>query len=192
MPLGNTATGWGLVSRILHWVMAFLIFGMLIFGTIMANTTDLVAQFQMVQNHKSAGFTVFTLAVIRCIWRLSSRTTPQLPTTMPRWQVAASNFSHIALYVLIVAIPLSGWLMVTSSPLNDPGAYPVQVKNMVFGLFEMPDLFATGDKALSETFAQLHWILTRLLMAILAVHVLAALKHHFIDRDTILRRMIMG
>ena len=192
MALHNTNTAWGWPARLIHWVMALMIFAMLIFGTIMANTTDLIQQFEMVQSHKSVGFTVFVLAILRVIWRFSSPRTPTLPDHMPRWQVAASHASHHLLYVLIIVIPLSGWLMVTSSPLNDEGAYPMQVRNMVWGLFEMPDLFATGNQALSEAFGLAHWVFTRLLMLILAVHILAALKHHFVDRDTILRRMIRG
>lgn len=192
MALHNTQTAWGLPARLIHWVMAFMILAMLIFGTIMAGTNDLIAKFEMVQTHKSMGFTVFTLAIIRVLWRWMSLATPQLPDTMPRWQVAASHASHHLLYILIIAIPLSGWLMVTSSPLNDADAYPMQVKNMVWGLFEMPDLFATGSEALSKTFSWAHWGLTRLLMLILAVHVLAALKHQFVDRDGLLMRMIRG
>ena len=192
MALHNTQTAWGLPARLLHWIMAVMILLMLVFGTIMAASTDLIAKFGMVQTHKSMGFTVFVLALIRILWRWLSPAAPGLPEAMPRWQVAASHISHLLLYFLIVAIPLSGCLMVTSSPLNDPGAYPVQVRNMVWGLFEMPDPFATGSEALSETFARVHWVLTRLLMAILAVHVAAALKHHFIERDGILMRIIRG
>ena len=192
MAFHNTETVWGLPARLIHWIMAVMIFMMLIFGTIMAGTNDLIAKFQMVQTHKSMGFTVFVLAVVRVLWRWRSPTTPALPQDMPRWQVAASHASHHLLYLLILAIPLSGWLMVTSSPLNDADAYPMQVRNMVWGLFEMPDLFATGSEHLSQIFASVHWVLTKVLMAILALHVLAALKHQFIDRDGLLMRMIRG
>lgn len=182
---------WNLPARIFHWIMALMIGMMLIFGTIMSNTTDIVTQFEMVQQHKSVGFTVFVLGLLRVIWRLTYRA-PGLPEEMPGWQKTASHVSHLALYGLIIAIPLSGWLMVTSSPLNDPGAYPVQIPNMVFGLFEMPDLFATGDKALSDTFHTVHIVLTKALMALLLLHVAAALKHQFVDRDGLLMRMVRG
>jgi len=189
MTIRNTTTGWGIVARLFHWIMALMIIAMLIFGSTMESISDLAERFSAVQMHKSMGFTVFTLAILRVIWRLINPT-PALPATMPRWQIMASHASHIAIYALIVAIPLSGWLMVTSSPLNDPGAYPVQVKNMVWGLFEMPDLFATGDKDLSETFHLVHEILTKSLMAILLLHVAAAVKHAVIDRDAVFARMI--
>lgn len=193
MTVRNTTTGWGWPTRILHWLMAVMILGLLAVGTWISNfETDLVRQFELVQTHKALGFTVFVLAVLRVGWRFANRASPALPAEMPRWQVQASHASHYALYALIFIMPLSGWLMATSSPLNDPGAYPVQIRNMVFGLFEMPDLFPTGSKALSETFHTIHMLAGRLTALILLVHAGAALKHHYIDRDTVLRRMIRG
>ena len=148
MALHSTTEGWGLIARLFHWVMAVMILLMLAGGLRMSAETDLIERFNMVQQHKSIGFTVFVLAVLRILWRWRSPRTPTLPDAMPRWQVRASHISHVMLYILIIAIPVSGWLMVTSSPLNDPGAYPTQIRNMVFGLFEMPDPFATGNEAL--------------------------------------------
>jgi cytochrome b561 len=82
--------------------------------------------------------------------------------------------------------------MASASPLNDPGAYPFQVKNMVFGLFELPDPYPEGSKALSEWLARVHFWLAMALTALLGVHVAAALKHQYVDRDGLLRRMIAG
>lgn len=193
MSAMNTETAWGWPARVLHWVMALMIFMMLGFGTYMSNfATDLVAQFEMVQQHKSVGFVVFTLAVLRVIWRLTNRRTPVLPMGMPGWQRSASHVSHLLLYILILAMPISGWLMASASPLNDAGAYPTQIKNMVFGLFELPDPFPQGSKELTEALHTAHWLFAMTMAAILAVHIAAALKHHFIDRDAILRRMITG
>jgi len=177
----------------LHWLMALMIFVMLGFGTYMSNfETDLVAQFQMVQQHKSVGFVVFSLALLRVLWRFANRQAPGLPQHMPGWQRSASHISHLMLYILILAMPLTGWLMASASPLNDEGAYPTQIKNMVFGLFELPDPFAQGSKALTEALHTAHWLCAVLMVAILLVHVAAALKHHFVDRDAILRRMTSG
>ena len=192
MALHSTTESWGLIARLFHWVMAVMILLMLAGGLRMSAETDLIERFNMVQQHKSIGFTVFVLAVLRILWRWRSPRTPTLPDAMPRWQVRASHISHVMLYILIIAIPVSGWLMVTSSPLNDPGAYPTQIRNMVFGLFEMPDPFATGNEALSRALRTLHDILGKLLILTLLAHIGASLKHHFIDRDNILRRMIRG
>ncbi|WP_112322414.1 cytochrome b [Oceanibium sediminis] len=193
MSLKNTTTAWGWPARVLHWVMALMILAMLGVGTYMANfEKDLIARLELVQTHKSVGFTVFILALIRIGWRLANRDTPALPPAMPRWQKAASHASHLALYLLMLALPLSGWLMASSSPLNDEGAYPMRIPNMVFGLFEMPDPFPVGSKALSDALYQLHGALALALELILLVHLGAALKHHFVDGDTVLSRMVSG
>ncbi len=193
MSAKNSETGWGWPARVLHWVMALMILMMLAGGFYMSNIeTDLIARFEAVQSHKSFGFTVFVLAILRILWRVSNKATPTLPDTMPGWQRMASHLSHLALYMLIVAMPLTGWLMASSSPLNDPGAYPVQVRNMVFGLFEMPDPFPSGSESLSSALYTVHAGLAALLAAIMLIHLAAALKHHFIDRDRILMRMVRG
>ncbi|MEM9811285.1 MAG: cytochrome b [Pseudomonadota bacterium] len=193
MTVKNTTSTWGWPARVLHWVMAVMIIGLVGMGTYISNfETDLVRQFELIQDHKSFGFTVFVLALLRVAWRFANRDTPGLPADMPSWQVRASHASHYLLYALIFIMPLSGWLMSTASPLNDPNAYPVQIKNMVFGLFEMPDPFPTGSKAISDAFHVIHSIAGKLLAFILVVHTAAALKHHFIDKDTILKRMTFG
>lgn len=193
MPLKNTTKAWGWPARVLHWAMALMIILMLVVGTYMANfEKDLIARLEMVQTHKSVGFTVFVLALIRVIWRLANRNTPALPATMPGWQKAASHGSHLALYVLLFALPLTGWLMASASPLNDEGAYPLRIPNMVFGLFELPDPFPKGSESLTNTLHTLHWGLAMAMVLILLVHLLAALKHHFVDRDTVLTRMTSG
>lgn len=192
MSARNTITAWGWPARIIHWVMALMIFAMLGFGIYMSNIeTDLIRQFEMVQQHKSIGFTVFTLALLRVIWRLANPS-PELPDSMPRWQVRASNMSHLLLYALMFALPVTGWLMASSSPLNDEGAYPLQIKNMVFGLFEMPDPFPQGSEALTNAFHTMHWFCALALGLLLLVHIAAALKHHIVDRDAVLRRMVSG
>ena len=192
MSARNSATSWGWVARLLHWVMALMILVLIGVGIYMSDfETDLIRQFQLIQMHKSFGFTVFVLAVVRVIWRFTNPT-PALPDGMPQWQVSASHVSHALLYLLILAMPITGWLMVTSSPLNDPGAYPVQIPNLVFGLFAMPDPYPTGSKELSDTFATIHWALAYLLILVLLLHVAAALKHQLVDRDGLLMRMIRG
>ncbi|QHQ37105.1 cytochrome b [Algicella marina] len=193
MSLKNTTTAWGWPARTLHWLMAIIIIGLLIVGTYMADL-DLFDpnRYSLTQTHKSFGFVAFVLAVLRVGWRFANPSTPALPAAMPAWQKLASHASHYALYVLIFAMPLTGWLMASSSPLNDEGAYPTRIANKVFGLFEMPDPFPTGSEDLSEFFGEAHEIAASLMMLILLVHVAAALKHHFIDKDTILRRMIRG
>ncbi|MEM7526143.1 MAG: cytochrome b [Pseudomonadota bacterium] len=186
----NTQTTWGWVQRSIHWFAALVILFQLAMGFYMVNFLNDLERFGEVQTHKSWGFVAFILIAVRIIWR-AMNPTPEEPA-MPDWQRTASRGSHIALYALMVILPLTGWLMVTASPLNDPDAYPFQVKNMVFGLFEMPDLFATGDRDLTGIFATVHAYAAFGIAVLLALHVAAALKHQFVDRDGLLSRMVSG
>lgn len=193
MNLKNTRARWGWPAKALHWVMAVLIIALAVVGTYMANfLDDMILQIELTQIHKSFGFVVFALAILRVLWRWASPVTPAPPAGRPAWERAAVHGAHGALYLLMFAIPVSGWLMSSASPLNDPDAYPAPLKNMVFGLFELPDPFRPGSEALTETFHTIHWVSVYILAAILVVHVGAALKHHYVDRDTVLRRMLPG
>lgn len=188
MGLRNTDAGWGFVARLLHWSMALLILGMSALGIWMTEAFrpgDLAA-YPFFQMHKSWGFVVLALAVLRVLWR-AANPTPALPAHMPGWERLLAHAGHLALYVLLFAMPVSGWLMVSASPLQDMG-----VPNMVFGLFAMPDPFVPGSAELTERLRSLHATLWIALAVLVGLHVLAALKHQGIDRDNVLRRMILG
>lgn len=193
MGLMNTTTGWGWPARLLHWGVAALILFMLGLGFYIANVltgTDsdtLMARFSLTQTHKSWGVVVFALACLRLGWRLVNPT-PALPDTMSAAERLLAHAGHYGLYACMFAMPLTGWLMASASPLQD--AYGI--KNMVFGQFEMPDPFVPGSEALVERFGAAHEAVAILLAVLLAGHAGAALKHHFIDRDTVLKRMIGG
>ncbi|MEM6420971.1 MAG: cytochrome b [Pseudomonadota bacterium] len=187
MTLMNTSEGWGAVHRAIHWVAAAVILFQLALGFYMVNfITDLFVRFDYTQTHKSWGFIAFALVVFRLFWR---RINPRpAPVRMARWQHRASEGAHLALYVLMVALPVSGWLMASASPLQDQ--YGIQ--NMVFNWFELPDPFVPGTSGLEKTLKAVHLYCAFAMTAILGVHVLAALKHHYIDRDGLLQRMITG
>ena len=111
MGLRNTKTGWGWPARLLHWVTAGVIFFMFGLGVWMSNfVPDAFEQFALVQTHKSWGFVVFALALIRVVWRLMNPA-PPLPAHMSRLARFLAHAGHLALYVLIFAMPISGWLM---------------------------------------------------------------------------------
>ncbi|SEA54561.1 cytochrome b [Rubrimonas cliftonensis] len=183
MPLRNTQTLWGWPARALHWAMAFIIAFQLIVGTYMTGVDDLAARFALTQTHKSWGFVVFALALARVAWRLANPT-PTEPAGRP-WEKLAARVSHGALYLLMFLMPVSGWLMASASDLQDMYG----VKNMVFGLFELPDPFVPGDRGLEGVFSSIHTAAAVALAALLAIHAGAALKHHLIDRDDVLTRM---
>lgn len=188
MSFFNRKSGWGLPARLLHWVSGAVILFMLGLGTYMTNfVPDIYEQFGLFQLHKSWGFVAFTLGLLRIVWRLVNPT-PALPDTMSSIEVLASRMSHFMLYVLVITMPVSGWLMASASPLQDTYG----IKNLVFGLFELPDPFVPGGEALEGILSTIHTGSAIALTALLVIHVAAALRHQFIKRDGLIRRMILG
>lgn len=194
MAFRNTAETWGALARALHWAMALLILGLLALGFYMVELLgdvpdSMLLRFELTQIHKSFGVVAFVLAVVRMGWRWMNATPAVLGGR--RLMAVMAQMGHLALYACMIVLPVSGWLMASASPFNDPDAFFV-VKNMVFGLFELPDPFPRGDEALTEFFGAVHFYAATTLMMILTLHIAAALKHHFVDRDTVMRRMIRG
>lgn len=192
MGLRNTETGWGWPARLLHWALAALVFFMFGLGLWMSNmATATMDEFEqkiaLIQLHKSWGFVVFSLALVRVAWRLLNAA-PELPAQLGAAERIAAHLGHYALYALLFAMPLSGWLMASASELQEMYG----IRNMVFGLFEMPDPFAPGSKSLEDLFRAVHfWCGIALALTVLG-HAAAALRHHFVHRDNVLTRMITG
>jgi cytochrome b561 len=165
------------VAIALHWLMAVLI---LVTWSIAIAVDDMPlspARITGLSWHKWLGTTVFFLVLLRILWR-ASHPAPALKTAMPAWQERAMQLTHLALYLLMLAIPLVGWLMSSAK------GYTVNY----FGLFELPDL-VPQDKALGHLLKEVHEALANGLMILVGLHILAALKHQFIDRDDLLSRM---
>ena len=186
MHLKNTPTRYGAVGQTLHWVIVALVITQYVLASLAeqagaakaAHPAAALVQFQWLARHKSVGLTIFALAIVRLVWRAFSPP-PSLPVTMPHWQVVAAKFSHYTFYVLLFAMPLTGLVM--SAAANYPVSY--------FGWFTLPDLVAP-DEGLRDLMEKVHWTLFYILVALASLHVAAALKHHFIDRDDVLRRML--
>lgn len=176
MQITNTKNRYGIVAILLHWLMALFIFSMLGVGLYMVSLPMSADKIQLYGMHKASGFMVLSLAVCRLLWRLNN-VTPQL--LLPKLEKLAATSVHWLLYGLIFAMPLSGWLMTSAAGL------PVSF----FGLFVIPTLIAPNTTAL-EIFRFAHMSLAFTLIGLIAVHTLAALKHHFYDNDDILRRIL--
>jgi len=168
------------VAIFLHWLIGLLIIFMLGFGLLLDDIPN-DYKFQAYQLHKSIGLTILALSFIRLFWRLTHRA-PPLPVHMKPWEKFAAHASHYILYALMICIPLTGWALVSSSPMNFP--------TMWFGLFQWPHLPLEHTKELSDGFAETHQILAYLTIVLLCGHVGAALKHHFIDKDEVLIHMV--
>jgi len=178
MPIKNLADRWGGVSITLHWLTALMIVGLVVVGLLMQELANSPTKIQIYGLHKSIGLTVLALTVLRLLWRLFAGVPAPVPGT-PRWQLWAANASHGALYLILLAMPLSGWLY------NSASGFPLKW----FGLFSLPKL--SGYDAQVKAFAlDAHETLFLLLAAIVTVHALAALKHHYRDRDRTLVRML--
>ncbi len=174
---------WGIVTKTLHWLMAIMIIGLLAAGFIMEgleNSNPL--KFQIYQIHKSFGLTIMVLAALRLIWRFTGET-PPLPAGTPAWQVASAHASHVSLYGLMVLMPLSGYVMTSASTLGIPTKY--------FGLFTVPHLIERNAD-LSSTASEVHEIVAFAFIAVLSIHILAAIKHVLIDGDGVFARMLPG
>jgi len=181
--LFNSPKCYGVVAMTLHWLIAAAIIGMLVFGKYMNGLPDTDAnKFALYQLHKSVGITILVLSVARLGWRLVN-VVPPLPAGMPAWQRWGAHLSHFGLYVLMIGIPLSGWARVSSDPIGIPTIW--------FGMFEIPPLPGLGvGKDISHDMHEAHELLGNAMILLLLLHVGAALKHHFWDRDTVLRRML--
>jgi cytochrome b561 len=133
---------------------------------------------QLYSWHKWFGVTIFLLAILRLAWRLANPV-PQPPATMPLWQRRAAVASHAALYAMLLVMPLTGWIM--SSARNLPLVY--------LGLIHVPSPFGV-DRELGEAMLHVHHLLAWTLLALVSLRVAAALYHHFVLRDDVLRRML--
>ncbi len=175
-------------AKLLHWLIALVIAGMVGLGLYMTEVQgDLQYKLWLYQLHKSFGVSLFALVLIRVIWRQVSPP-PAMPADMPVWERRAAGAAHFGLYALMFALPLSGWARVSASPLSVP--------TEVFGLFTLPhipwlaDLPSETKQAWEPVFQTTHWALAWLLVAVVAIHAAAALRHAFILKDNVMQRML--
>jgi cytochrome b561 len=177
MLFRNTLKRWGTVAQTLHWLIVALIIIQVILAFTAAELHGL-AKLAMLARHKSVGITILMLAVVRLLWRLANPT-PPLPANLKPYERILAHFTHTALYVLIFVMPLSGWIM------SSARGFPVSW----FSLFQLPDL-VHKNRPLYEAMIETHEVLAWTLGAVATLHVLGALKHHFVLKDTVLRRML--
>jgi cytochrome b561 len=158
--------------------MAILFFGLLALGFYMHDLPLSPEKLKLYSWHKWAGVTAFLLVLFRLFWRATHRP-PALPDAMPKVMQLAAHAGHLLLYALMIAIPLSGWLMSSAKGFQ----------TVWFGVLPIPDLLGK-NKELGDLLQTVHMSLNLMFVAVIAGHTGAALKHHFIDRDDILTRML--
>lgn len=178
MSLKNSENQYGAVTKSFHWIMALLVICLLAIGLYMGGMPNSAAKLQMYNLHKSLGITVLALVICRICWHSISKK-PGFVETMKPWERKLATAGHTLLYLLMLMLPLTGWLM--SSAAGRTVSF--------FGLFILPDL-VSPDKILTKTFRGLHENIGTLIMITVGLHILAALKHHFMDKDSVLKRML--
>jgi len=167
------------IAILFHWLIALLIIGSFTMGLVMTDMPGITpTKLKYYSWHKWAGVTILGLAMLRLLWRLTHQA-PPYPASMSSWQQSAANALHGLLYVLMFAVPLSGYFYTLSA------GYPV----VYFGLFELPVLIGPNPE-LKPILQGLHFWLNMTLAGAVGLHILAALKHQFFDRDGVLKRMM--
>ena len=165
----------------LHWVLALGLVGLFAMGLYMADLPFSPQRLKLYNWHKWAGMTVLFLSLLRLLWRLA-HPAPALPATMaaamPQWQYRAHHGTHLALYALFFIVPLVGWAY------SSAAGFPI----VLFGVLPLPD-FVGADKSLAALIKPWHEISAFALAGLVVLHVAAAVKHHFIDKDGLMDRM---
>jgi len=179
MPSSTDVPRYNLLTRVLHWLIAAVILGLVGLGWWMVDLTYYDRWYnRSLELHKSAGLVLLAVVAVFVAWALVRRG-PPLPDSIPRWQRIAAHATHGLLFVLMLAMPVTGYLISTSA-----GA-PVSV----FGLFEVPAL-VNGGEQLRDLAIDLHYYMAYGALALVGLHAAAALKHQFVDRDGTLSRML--
>lgn len=178
VPLRNTRERYGLIAQLFHWIVVVLVITQFALGFTAHGLPISLERLILLARHKSIGITIFVLVVLRLAWRLYSKP-PALPPSPHRFFNAAARMSHGLMYALLLAMPPVGWLLSSASNLTVAW----------FGLFSLPNLVAP-DKRLANWMLMTHESMAWLLLATITVHVLAALWHHFLLKDSVLLRML--
>jgi cytochrome b561 len=179
MQILNTTERWGAVSKAFHWIIVLLVLAQFTLGRIAHGLPEFSPdRFNVLKYHKSIGLTILALVILRLVWRVLNPAVPLLPDTLKPYERVIAKLTHAALYVLLFAMPVTGWLLTSAS--NFPARW--------FGLFRVPDLIRP-DKELAGRLEDIHETLAWTLAAVAVLHIAGALKHHFWLKDNVLIRM---
>ncbi|MEX0449135.1 cytochrome b [Spiribacter sp. 221] len=178
MRFRNTRDGWGAGAQLLHWLIAAGIATAMLLGWIMVNLPNSPGKFQLYALHKSLGITILALVLLRIVWRWIN-VIPAMPGTLSPREQQLAGAGHMALYALMLLMPLSGYV------LNSAANFPLNV----FGLVQIPNLTPESE-TLAEVASIMHLTLFWVFAAVLVAHIGAALRHHFVLHDDVLRRML--
>lgn len=177
MLLTNTENSYGLITKLLHWIMSVIIIMMLIAGFVMSNLADQPQKWEIYALHKATGILVLSLVIVRLLWKFYNDSI-LLPHDLPNWQKKAANININLLYILMLVMPISGFLMTILAN------YDIDF----YGLFTIKPFMQNLQAA--KIFNKIHTFCAFIFSALIILHILAALYHHFIRKDNVLRRML--
>ncbi len=180
MSAFNTKAYYGSFAKFFHWTIALLIIGLLCVGLLMGGIADETLRYKIYNIHKLTGLTVLLLVILRSLWALIN-IKPELPAHMSKLERLAEKIGHYALYLLMFAMPLSGWIMSSAA-----GYYPT----LCHFEFVMP--FIHKSKPIASFANQAHEVMAYVLIVIVLGHIIAALRHHCVNKDNVLKRMMPG
>ncbi len=178
--LRNTDQSWGAPAKLLHWAVAALVFAQITLGWAAVSWRLSPTKLDLFVWHKSTGMLILMLMVVRVAWR-SANATPSLPADMRALERSAAHASHLLLYLLLLVMPITGWIV------NSAANIPFRM----FWLIPVPAI-VVPDQATADAAARVHFVLFVALSLLLAVHIGAALRHHFLKRNNVLVRMLPG
>lgn len=169
---------YGAVAQFFHWAVVVLIAFQYTWAWRIEEAEAIRVRFELVTQHKTIGMLVLVLAILRLIWRLFNAP-PPLPKHLAKWEVWAAKLGHLALYALIFIVPISGWFYSQAAGYGDYWWGPVSIPSVI-----------EASESAEALFYELHEAFVKLLIAVVVVHILAALRHHFILKDNVLKRML--
>lgn len=178
--LRNSRDAWGSLARFFHWAVALLVFAQIALGLTAAGWRLSPLKLDLFVWHKSLGFLILLLVLLRLLWRLVNPT-PALPGGMSGFERMAARATHALFYLLLIALPINGWVI--NSAANVPFS--------IFWLIPLPPIVAP-DRVLAGDAENAHFVLFSVLTLLVLAHAGAALRHHYVKRDDVLRRMLRG
>lgn len=178
MSFRNTSTAYGSVAKFFHWAIFLLVLGMIPIGYFMGDISNPDLRGQVINLHKCTGLAILVLMILRLLWALMNAK-PKLAALTAKWQIGMEHGMHFLLYLGLILMPLSGWIGSVAG-----GRLP-HIGDISFSL-----PLAQNKELAKFAFAKIHEPLAIVLIVLISIHILAALYHHFIKKDDILRRML--
>ena len=179
MSLRNTDTQYGCVTKTLHWIVMILVISMLIAGFFMGDIPSKPIKGQVYTLHKLIGLFLLCIGIVFLFWSKTG-SKPKYPAEMKCWEKGLAKLIQICLFIVLIGMPLAGWTLSSAA-----GYYP-----SFFGLFEIPMPWIPKSEALKNTAGDMHYYFAWTFVVLISIHALGALKHHFIDKNDVLKRMM--